>query len=416
MSELRKIIFTYFLLIGAISISSAGILKVGEKEQYSSIKTAIEAANPYDTVWVNAGHYNEHSLLIKKPITLLGQNRPVIDAQGEKVELFVVLSDSVVIDGFVLANVGTSYLKELSAIKVRKGRHGIIRNNTIKNCFFGIYLEYGKDFRLENNTIIGEAEKEASAGNAIHVWKGDRITILNNVATGHRDGIYFEFVNNSKIEGNLSYDNMRYGLHFMFSNNDEYIANEFRNNGSGVAVMFSRNIKMVRNLFLHNWGGASYGLLLKEISDGEIIGNKFISNTIGILAEGANRLRINGNQFTTNGRALDIKGNCLDNEFVGNNFLSNTFEVVTNSRYNLNTYDSNYWSHYKGFDLDRDGIGDNPHSPVSIFAKIIDEIPAAAIMLHSSFISVLELGERIFPDITPAELIDKNPRMKPISL
>ena len=170
---------------------------------------------------------------------------------------------------------------------------------------------------------------------------------------------------------------------------------------------------MKQNLFSDNWGGASYGLLLKEISDGDIIDNRFYRNTVGIMAEGANRLRVENNDFILNGTALDIKGNTLDSKIERNNFIANTFEVITNSRYNTNTYKNNYWSNYNGYDLNRDGTGDVAYRPVNVYAKVTKEIPAATIMLHSFIIQLLDVTERLFPTVIPAELVDHEPKMTP---
>jgi nitrous oxidase accessory protein len=207
---------------------------------------------------------------------------------------------------------------------------------------------------------------------------------------------------------------MRYGLHFMFSNYDTYENNVFKDNGAGVAVMFSKQIRMYNNKFLDSWGAASYGILLKEISDGEMRGNTFERNTVGVYAEGANRIFIEHNDFINNGKALDIKGNCLDNTITANNFISNTFEVLTNSKSNLNHFEGNYWGQYKGYDLNKDGIGDVPHRPVNLFALITDKIPAAHMLLHSFLVNGLEVAERMFPQMIPEHLIDLSPHMKPI--
>lgn len=393
--------------------ANARTLVVGENESFQIIQEAVREASSGDTILVQPGYYAQHTIIIDKPLHLIGKGTPQIDAKHQAVEIFVVMADSVVIEGFALQNVGVSFLKELAAIKVRQGHYGIIRNNEIRNCFFGVYLEYATHYRVVDNQIVDQADDEASAGNAIHVWKGDHLEIAYNTLTGHRDGIYLEFVDDSEIHHNQSYQNLRYGLHFMFSNNDAYSANEFRDNGAGVAVMFSREISMQNNRFAQNWGGASYGLLLKEISDGEISGNHFVRNTIGILAEGANRIVIEKNQFSLNGTALDMKGNSLDNKILANNFLANTFEVVTNSQHNNNHYERNYWSGYVGYDLNRDGSGDEPYRPVNLFARITDQIPAATLMLHSFFVSLLEFSERVFPTIIPATLTDQYPQMQP---
>ena len=90
---------------------------------------------------------------------------------------------------------------------------------------------------VESSKVIGKAELEMSSGNAIHLWYCKRIKIRKNLVQHHRDGIYLMFVDNSIFEENVSEDNLRYGLHFMSSNNDDYLNNEFRRNGEGVAVI-----------------------------------------------------------------------------------------------------------------------------------------------------------------------------------
>ena len=408
-----KVALTVTLIFFNLGLCFGKQLHVGKSHSFQSIKAAVKAAMPHDTVYIHAGDYKENTIILDKPIKLVGLGNPVIDAEKLQKELLVIAADSVLVEGLVLTNVGVSYLNELSAIKVKNGKFGIIRNNEIRSCFFGIYLGYASDFTISNNKISGDAEEEGSAGNALHVWKAKRIEVAHNRVTGHRDGIYFEFVDHSNIHHNVSEDNIRYGLHFMFSNDDKYHQNVFKNNGAGVAVMFSRHITMTKNKFVNNWGGASYGLLLKEISDGSITENEFNKNTIGILAEGANRLLINKNEFVLNGTALDIKGNCLDNTIIKNNFIANTFEVVTNTNQNKNSYDLNYWSNYKGYDLNRDGIGEEPYRPVSLYAKITSEIPAASLLLHSFVVGLIDFTESVIPQIIPAELIDKHPKMEP---
>jgi nitrous oxidase accessory protein len=395
------------------SLLYAATLHVGPNHDFQTISSAVDAAMGFDEIIVHPGIYKERQIAIDKPLKLIGQSGTIIDAENEANDIFLVTSDCVDIEGFTLRNVAPNFRYECAAIRIRGASFINLKNNLIEDCFFGIYLETAARTEVVNNRIVSRSSDEATAGNAIHAWKSNHLRIYDNVLTGHRDGIYFEFVDDSVIERNESYGNLRYGLHFMFSNRDAYRGNTFRNNSAGVAVMFSHFIEMSRNAFLDNWGGASYGLLLKEISDGQIRDNVFNRNTIGVLAEGANRLQIIRNQFTRNGTAIDIKGNCLDNLISANNFLANTFEVVTNSKYNNNVYSANYWSGYKGYDLDRDGVGDVPYRPVNLFAKITHEIPAAALLLHSSIVDILEIGEKNFPLLIPLELTDSLPQLLP---
>ncbi|MDN3688735.1 nitrous oxide reductase family maturation protein NosD [Cyclobacterium jeungdonense] len=376
------------------------------------ISDAILQAAPYDTLVFKKGIYQENSILVDKPLVLLGEEGAIVDGQmGD--EIFVIVSDDVSLENLTLKNVGVSYLKDRAAIRLNRVSNVTIRNNRLLNTFFGIYLQKSNECVVDGNTITGAAEEESRAGNAIHIWQGKRIRVTHNTLSHHRDGIYFEFVDESYIAFNQSRNNMRYGLHFMFSNDDIYENNVFQNNGSGVAVMFSNRISMENNEFLDNWGGASYGLLLKEISDGTIRGNRFQSNTVGIYAEGANRLVLSQNLLQNNGKAMDIKGNCMDNRILDNNFIGNTFEVLTNSKTNLNHFEGNYWSQYSGYDLNKDGVGDLPHRPVNLFALITDKVPAAHMLLHSFLVSSLEVAERMFPQFIPEQLIDSQPQISP---
>ena len=154
--------------------------------------------------------------------------------------------------------------------------------------------------------------------------------IINNDISGHRDGIYFEFVTNSTIQGNKSHDNARYGLHFMFSHDNRFLHNEFRQNGAGVAVMYSHGVTMLRNLFADNWGSAAYGILMKDITDSRVEGNIFQRNTSSIHMEGSNRINITGNLFNQNGWAMQIQASCTEDTIRGNNFINNTFDIATN--------------------------------------------------------------------------------------
>ncbi|HZG01875.1 MAG TPA: NosD domain-containing protein, partial [Chitinophagales bacterium] len=205
-------------------------------------------------------------------------------------------------------------------------------------------------------------------------------------------------------------------LHFMFSNDVTYTNNSFTNNGAGVAVMFSKGVHMYNNLFSENIGDAAYGLLLKEISDSEIKNNRFEDNTIAIYMEGTNRIHAKENSFKNNGYALRIQASCNDNTVEKNNFIGNTFDVATNGSLVLNHFKNNYWDKYEGYDLNRNGIGDVPYRPVSMYSMIVEQNGAALMLYRSFMVTLLDKAEKVIPSITPENLIDNNPMMKPLSL
>lgn len=379
--------------------------------EVSSIKGGIAIASDFDTVLIKKGTYKEFNLVIDKPLTLIGEDNPVIDGE-DKGEIITIISDWVTIDGLFIINVGTSYTSDYAAIRVVKSKNFLIQNVVLQKLFFGIYLEKAQQGKVYNNKIIGDAVEEFNSGNGIQLWYCQNIEVERNIVQHVRDGIYLEFSDNINIKNNLSSDNVRYGLHFMFSNNDIYQDNIFENNGAGVAVMFSKEIKMLGNVFRKNWGPTSYGLLLKEINDAEITGNTFEDNTIGITIEGTNRVSYKNNSFLNNGWALKVRGASYGNSVINNNFLYNSFDVSYNSKLNDNVFDQNFWSSYTGYDLDKNGIGDVPYRPVKLFSYIVNRTPETIILLRSLFMDIIDFSEKVSPVFTPDKLIDANPLMK----
>ena len=388
----------------------ANIIQVGPGKKITSIKEAIVVANNGDTILVAPGTYKEGNLIVAKQLTFKGVHYPILDGQN-KFEVVSIKSNHVVVDGFKIIHSGVSNIDDYAGIKVYDSRAVEIKNNILDDTYFGIYLQYAKKCIVSNNQLKAYSNNEQESGNGIHCWKSDSLSIIGNKVTGHRDGIYFEFVTNSQIKQNISLNNIRYGLHFMFSNNDTYVANSFIGNGAGVAVMFSKKVKMLNNTFKENWGDAAYGLLLKEISDSYIIGNYFEKNTSGIYLEGASRIQMNHNEFKNNGWAMKIQASCMDIVVEENNFVGNTFDVGTNGSLVLNTFNRNYWDKYEGYDINRDKVGDIPYRPVSMYSMIVEKNPPAMMLFRSFITSLLDKTEKLIPSLTPENLKDNTPLM-----
>jgi nitrous oxidase accessory protein len=391
------------------------VIDVGEGMPFLTIQMGVDEAVDGDTLMIHSGLYQESNIVIDKSIIVLGVDFPIIDSKDEK-EVLTIVANGVHIEGLHIRNVGNSYTEDRAGIRIQKVRDFVIHNNLLENTFFGIYLEHVKDGIVSNNRVFGEAIQEMSSGNAIHLWKCSNVQVIDNHVKKHRDGIYFEFVEESMVRKNISEDNLRYGLHFMFSNHDDYFENTFIRNGAGVAVMFSKHIKMYRNLFQQNWGNSSYGLLLKEITDATIEQNQFIQNSIAIYVEGSSRIDYSKNEFSSNGWAFKISGGCVDMVISGNNFIGNTFDVSLNSAINNNLFTENYWSSYSGYDLDRNGVGDVPYRPVKLFNYVINQTPEAIVLLRSLFIDILNFSEKVNPTLTPKNVMDQKPLMNQIEL
>ncbi|SFS82988.1 nitrous oxide reductase family maturation protein NosD [Sphingobacterium wenxiniae] len=396
-----------------VGISHAATIKVGKQYPVTTIQQALEKANDGDTLLVYTGHYAEGNLTIEKRIMLIGIDRPIIDGQ-HKHEPISIRTDDVTIKGFTIQKSGHSSMADIAAIKIYSGKNISIEDNILDDNFFGIYLQGASNCRIINNKLQAYGKAEHLVGNGIHSWKSNNIIIEDNEIIGHRDGVYLEFVTHTRVERNLSHNNLRYGLHFMFSHDNEYHYNTFRSNGAGVAVMYTQRVRMEHNIFEENWGDAAYGLLLKDITDSHILNNTFVKNTTGIYMEGSNRLQIHQNNFESNGWAIRIFSSCMNNTLEQNSFVQNTFDIATNgsSGKTTNIFTGNYWDKYEGYDLDKNGYGDVPHHPVSLFSMLIERYPTAMILFRSFMVTLFDRTEKMIPSLTPENLKDEKPLMK----
>jgi nitrous oxidase accessory protein len=379
----------------------------------ATVTAALAAARDGDTIVVRAGSYREPTITVSKRVALLGEGHPALEAGGPR-GILLITADDVTVHGFVLRGVRPAFVEDPAAIRVDDARGCAIVDNRIEDAFFGIYLARVTDCRVAGNVIRGSGTRESAAGNGIHLWTSRRITIERNDVQGQRDGIYFEFVHDSDVRDNVSANNLRYGLHFMYSDACRYLDNTFRRNGSGVAVMYTKDVVMRGNRFERNAGAAAYGLLLKEISDARLEENRFTENTVALFADGANRIQAIHNQFTGNGWAVRLEASTVDGRFAKNSFVRNTFDVATNSTSPTTTFDGNYWDEYRGYDLDRDGVGDVPFRPVRLFSVIVENRPMSLVLARSTFATLLDASERAIPSLTPERVVDAHPAMRPV--
>lgn len=386
---------------------------VGDDGDVATVRQALERARDGDRIRIRPGVYREGPLVVERSVTLEGESGAVLDGEGEHTILEVRAHD-VTVRGLEIRNSGFGHAREYAGIRVDRVHRCVVEDNVVRNTHFGVYLARARGCRVEGNDIEAAGTRETMSGNAVHLWNAAGVTVTDNRIVGHRDGIYLEFSEDVVARDNRVEDNLRYGLHFMFSHGGIYEDNAFRRNGAGVAIMYTRDVQLRNNLFSDNWGATSYGLLIKDVQDSLVESNRFVNNTTAIFADAADDMIFRRNQVERNGWAVRILANSQGNLFTENNFVENTFDVTTNSRQNPNTFDGNYWSRYAGYDLAGDGIGDVPYRPVRLFAFIIERRPAAMILLRSLFVDLLDLAEQVLPVLTPETLLDERPLMREV--
>lgn len=407
--------FKFLLLLFPV-LSLSNTLKVGKNEPFKTIKSAIATAKSGDSILVESGIYKEGNISIDKPLTLIGIELPVLDGQM-KYEILSFRANHIVLKGFKIINSGQDEILNIGAVRLYDSDFSTIENNIFENNYFGIYIQRGFQCLIQNNKITSKrATSQEGTGDGIHAWVSEELWIKNNYIEGHKDGIYLEKVIKSYIFHNYSKKNLRYGLHFMFADENVYVNNTFDNNNAGVAVMYSNNIGMVGNKFINNWGDASYGLLLKEISFSKIKNNRFQNNTAAIYLDGATKIDFYKNDFENNGWGMKISSNCMENRIINNNFINNVFDVSTTGTMTMNDFKKNYWDKYEGYDLNRDKMGDVPFHPLSLYAVLVEKNPSVMLLFRTFFVDLLDKTEKIIPSLTPENFVDEEPLMKKIAI
>ena len=414
-STTRRALTTLICLSFSIITLSARIIEVGEGKAFSSISAALHKAKAKDEILIYGKKIYKERLVIQKPITLKGVGTPIIDG-GQRGDVIKVNADNVTIEGLQIQNSARSSQVDYCGVHVKDAQFVTIRNCVFRKNQFSVMFQNCKNGLIANNNISSNITYNPIMGNAVHCWKSDNMHITGNNIGHNRDGIYLEFVNNSHIDHNTVSGCARYGLHFMFSHFNVYNSNRFNHNQAGVAVMFAHNVEMINNTFEFNRGTSSYGLLIKELQYSTIKWNRFLDNTVGLLIDGGSDLNVHHNVIKNNGWGMRLISASTNDTIVHNNFLGNTFDMTTNVSYNRNNVNGNYWDKYEGYDLNKDGYGDVPFHPLSLFSMLAEQNENVLFFFHSFLMNLLDATEKVLPSITPDNYVDNYPHMNPYKL
>jgi nitrous oxidase accessory protein len=373
----------------------------------SPIQARIDAARPGDRIVVTGGVY-EGDLFIDKPVVLVGEGWPRLIGSGTG-SVVRVRAAGVEIDGFDIDGRGGGDLgRDSSGIHIAASRVRV-RRCRIVNALFGIYLREAHDAIVERCIIRGiQGRDPGEVGSGIHVWNTNRFTLTENEIVGTRDGMYIQSSSNGLLRGNRARD-LRYGLHYMFSDDNVFEDNTFENGAAGGALMYSRRIAFRRNRFLHNRGFASVGLLLKACDDVVAEDNLIADNARGVFLEGSYRNRFRRNVIAMSDQAIVLYDSSHDNRFEGNAFLENFTPLWLIGRRTDTAFDGNYWSDHGEPDLDGDGIAERPYRLSNVFDHLRGNLTAADLFARAPAAAAVGAAERAFPVLDEVPVLDRRP-------
>ncbi len=401
----------------ALAATSAEARTIEAPPRPGAAAAAIAASMPGDVVLLGAGVHTG-PIEIDRAIILRGEPGATIDAGGRGTVLRVSATGAVV-ENLTIRGSGRSVQSTDAGLHVTGASGVILRRLVIADVLYGIYAERSERLFVEDCRVTGRVApmNESGSGNGIHLWYSSDALLRRNTVERFQDGIYLSFADRTRATGNRLWDCGRYGLHTMYCQSTELVGNLFTRNVAGCAIMFTNHLLVERNAIHHNRGPRTYGLLLRDCSSGRFVGNQLVDNTVAVFMDNSNHNRIEENLFQDNGWGLLMFSSCAGNETFGNTFLNNDYPVALDMKYSDNRFDDgrrgNFWSDNAPYDLDANGVGDIPYSPVSAFAFVSKQYPDLAILAKSPAVAAITVAERVFPALRPSEIVDRFPLISP---
>jgi nitrous oxidase accessory protein len=380
-------------------------------ESLSPLQQRVDEALPGTTIDVGPGTYHG-DLFIDRPVALVGRGRPTLVGSGRG-SVVVVRAADVRIEGFAIdGRLGGSLGDDSSGVYVAAHRV-TVRDVHIVRTFFGVYLRNADEATIERTVIRGVPGVDpGEQGSGLHVYDTQGFRLVDNDIEHMRDGIYIQSSHRGLVQGNLA-RYLRYGLHYMYSDDNTFEDNRFEDSAAGAALMYSKRLTFRRNRFLHNRGFASVGLLLKDCEDLVAEDNLVADNARGLFLEGSDRNTFRRNVVAVSDVAIVLFDSSHGNVFEANAFLANQSPLELVGRRSDTRFDGNYWSDADEPDLDGDNVRDRPYRLSSVFDHFRGNLIAAELFARGPAARALGAAERTFPVLAATTVEDRRPLVRP---
>ncbi|MGA1830915.1 nitrous oxide reductase family maturation protein NosD [Rhizobium wenxiniae] len=420
---------------------------------HSLLQQAIDAAAPGDTLVLEPGEFRG-PLVIDRSITLRGEEGASIVGNDTGSVIRIKAAD-VVVTGLTISGSGSDLDTQDSGIFVEEtAKRAVIERNRIVGNLHGVWLFGADDSCVCDNIITGTASLHMSlTGNGVSLWNSPGAKVNGNDISLGRDGIATNASKRNVFSGNRFRD-LRFAIHYMYTHDSEISDNVSIGNSVGYAIMFSNKLNIRNNL---SDGDRDHGLLLNYANYSVITGNKVLghlqpeerwaaggtrSTEHGVpasdledaakLSDGqrlgpekcvfiynANRNRFMDNHFENCAIGIHFTAGSEGNSMSGNAFINNRNQVkYVGTRYLDWSHEGrgNYWSDNPGFDLNGDGIADNPYRPNDLIDQVLWTAPQAKLLMTSPAVQVIRWAQAQFPALLPGGVVDNHPLMTPTSV
>lgn len=381
----------------------------------ADLAQAVAAAQPGDTLRLAPGSYTG-AIVIDKPLVIEGpQDRSAIIAGTREGRTLWVKSADVSLRNLTITRSGLDLPAMDAGIFLDRTAHrAVVEHNDILDNLFGVYVWGPQDALVRGNRIVGNKElRVAERGNGVSLWNTPGSAVVDNDISAGRDGVFVNTSKQNRFTGNRFHD-LRYGVHYMYTNDSEISGNVSTGNDIGYAIMYSHRLIVTGNVAVNN---VEQGLMMNYANNSDISGNTVDGAGKCVFIYNANKNRFADNHFSNCDIGIHFTAGSEGNRISGNAFINNRNQVKYVGTRVMEWSDNgrgNYWSDNTAFDLDGDGIADTAYRPNDVVDQLLWRAPAARILLNSPAISVVRWAQSQFPAILPGGVIDSKPLMKPV--
>jgi nitrous oxidase accessory protein len=354
----------------------------------------------------------------------------------------------VTLRNLTVRNSGLSLFDQNSGIFLTKEAAGaVVEDNDLIDNLIGIYVWGAANTMVRGNRVQGRSDlRRSERGNGIQLWNAPGTKVVGNTVTHGRDGIFVTTSKWNEFRDNR-FENVRFAVHYMYTNDSEVSGNVSAGNDIGYAIMFSKNLVIRNN---QSRGDREHGLLLNytinsRIEDNVIAGrfatpaeipaenddvaDSDVPREVGGLTEGertgtlkcvfvynTSKNVLRGNRFEDCEIGVHFTAGSERNSISGNAFINNRTQVKYVGTRALDWSEKgrgNYWSDNPAFDLNGDGISDEAYRPNDMVDRVMWAFPAAKLLINSPGIQVIRWAQSQFPALHPGGVMDSAPLMAP---
>jgi nitrous oxidase accessory protein len=409
------------------------------------LQALLDRARDGDVIELASGDYNG-AIHIDRALVLTGRAGAVLDGGGAG-NVVTVTAPDVTISGVTVRGSGRDVQAMNSGIFLQKtAERAKIENNRLTGNLFGVYVHGAAGSQVVRNTIEGiRGGRLNEAGNGVSLWNAPDVTIADNNFRYGRDGIFTISSRKDRFTGNR-FEQVRFAIHYMYTNDSEVSGNVSIGNHVGYAIMYSNRLRIRDNISERD---RDHGFLFNYANYAEIEGNRVTGGPLDIVVDrgderpddergmipearrepglrsgpekcvfiyNTNYNRFRNNWFERCAIGVHFTAGSEGNEITGNAFVGNRNQVKYVGTRDLDWSKGgrgNYWSDNPGFDLDGDGIADTAYRPNDLVDRVLWTAPSAKVLINSPAVQVLRWAQAQFPALYPGGVIDSRPLIAP---